>query len=98
MRGVNVTTNNIHIEDSYKYPKSEFEPTLNVVEYAHPECEVFRHRSKGSMCREWATHNALYALHLFRSHTKDVDINWPINWFVEAAYNVVGFLVWPFIK
>ena len=92
-----VTLNNINIQDSYKFKKKEFGPTLENIEKENPECLVFQHRKKTSMKLEWATHNALYFLGIYRSHTKDVDINWPQKWYVSFMYNAFGVLVWCFI-
>jgi hypothetical protein len=94
---ITVTPNNIHIDDSYKVSKKNFDAVLDDIEKEHPECLVFQHRKRISMKFEWATHNALYLLGLWKSHTKDVDINWPIKWYVCFLYNVVGALVWLFI-
>ena len=94
---ITVTPNNIHIENSWEVSKKDFRTTLDEIENEHPECLVFQHRCKASMEHEWATHNALYLLGLWKSHTKDVDINWPIKWYVCFLYNVVGALVWLFI-
>lgn len=98
MDNIIVTHNNVHIEDSYAYGKTGFEPLLDWIHKMYPNCAVFDNRTMKSLCREWAVHNALYDLHLFRSHTKDVDLNWPIKKWVEIAYNVVGAIVWPFIR
>lgn len=32
-------------------------------------------RTAKSYVKEWHAHNVLYKMHLFRSHTKDVDLN-----------------------
>lgn len=36
---------------------------------------IMAHRTVKSMVREWRAHNLMYNLHLFRSHTQDVDID-----------------------
>ena len=90
-----VSDNNIHIADSYKTVKREFERTLLVIKGLYPSCNVWQ-RTMPSLCREWATHNLLYALHLFRSRTEDVDINQPCKY--EWLYNIVGAIAWIFIK
>ena len=41
---------------------------------ASSECIIFK-RSLDSMIDEWKAHNLLYKFGLFRSHTKDVDID-----------------------
>lgn len=93
-----VTSNNIHIEDSYQASKTEFSPFFKYLQINYPDCDVFKQRSMFSMTREWATHNALYAMRLFRQRTKDVDINCPLKWYMKVLYAVFGTLVWIFIK
>ena len=93
-----VTQYNVHINDSYKYLKAEFEPVLRYLRVNFPDCEVFWHRSIKSMKREWACHNLLYNIHIERSHTKDVDINWPQKWYVTLAYDIFGAIAILFIK
>jgi hypothetical protein len=48
--------------------------------------------------REWAAHNALHALGIFRSRTAHTDFNWPQKWYFRIGYAIAGALVWPFIK
>lgn len=45
-------------------------------------------RSMFSIIIEWRAHNLLYDLHIYRSRTKDVDIEYPIKW-----YKVVGYFI-----
>lgn len=91
-----LTQNNLHIEESYKISKSEFVPFFNDLRKKEPWSDVWN-RTNGSMKREWASHNLLYNLHLFRSHTKDVDLNYPQKWYVSLAYNIFGFFALFFI-
>lgn len=88
---------NLHIEDSYQASKKDFRPFLETTRTNHPWSEIWN-RSIGSMCREWAANNLLYAPHIFRSHTKDVDLNYPQKWYVSLAYNVFGAIAMIFIK
>ena len=92
-----ITKNNLHLVDSYAVGKRYFSRELARIKGIHPNSDVWL-RSYRSMEREWATHNALYALHLFRSRTKDVDLNYPQRWYMKVAYAVVGTIVYPFIK
>lgn len=86
---------NIHIDNSYMVFKCEFKPYLEDYHRDHPDCDVFK-RSMFSLQMEWATHNALYALHIARKRTKDVDLNYPNKW--AWLYNIIGVLVWIFIR
>ena len=92
-----ISDSNLHIADSYKVPKREFKKTLEAIESSDPLYIVWV-RSKTGMCLEWATHNALYALGIKRSSTKDVDLNYPQKWYEALGYGIVGTLVWIFIK
>ena len=58
-------------------------------------CMVYK-RWMWSLRCEWAVHNVLYKLGLWRSHTKDVDLNYPIKWYVEVLYVIFGTLIHPF--
>ena len=93
----NVSDFDIQIIDGYKVSKRDFDKELDGIEALYPNNLVFAARSRGSLKREWATHNAFYDLHLFRSRTKDVDLNIPQTWYEKLGYAVIGTLVWPFI-
>lgn len=98
MAEIIVTVNNIHITDSWQYSKFSFLRRIEEIAAAHPECLVTVKRDHSSLAHEWAVHNALYNLGLFRSHTKDVDLNYPMKEIIEGIYDVIGWFVWPFIK
>lgn len=85
-----ITMNDLHIEDSYLV-KSEGEMNyyLDLYEHEMPESEVWK-RSYGNLRREWITHNFLYYLHLFRSRTKDVDLNYPQSFIEKVVYTIIG--------
>ena len=69
-----ITKGNLHIVDSYKVPKARFEGELAKIKALHPQSDVWL-RSMRSLRREWVTHNLCYALHIYRSHTADVDLS-----------------------
>ena len=92
-----VSPNNVHIVDSYTVPKAQFDRVLGHIQNVAPDCEVWK-RSYTSLKLEWATHNFLYMLHMFRSHTKDVDLNYPQKWYITALYCICGAIGWIFIK
>lgn len=94
-----ISTNDLQIKDSYLVSKHDFETELLWVkndEEGNADSLVWN-RSIASMRREWATHNAFYCLGILRSHTKDVDLNYPQKWYEKIGYCVVGRLVMPFI-
>lgn len=85
-----VTANNIHIKDSYKVTKrSEMKEILYAIQHSNPECNVFK-RNYNSLVSEWRTHNRLYRLGYKRQRTSDVDLNYPLKWYVELAYRILG--------
>ena len=93
----NVTRNNIHIEDSAFISKKEMDAILVDIFLNHGiDTEVFFLRSKKSLKREWALHNLLYSWGLFKSHTKDVDLNVPCH--LEWMYNLAGAIALLIIK
>lgn len=49
-------------------------------------------RTKFSMVNEWQVHNLLYDFHIFRSRTKDVDLEVRPNWFVGLMYDIAYFI------
>ena len=92
-----VSPNNIHLDSSYLVGKEEFEPLLREMRKQYPECLVWN-RSIPSLKREWAVHNFCHAFGVFRSRTAHTDLDWPQSWLLHIGYEVVGTLVWPFIK
>ena len=86
-----VSKNSIHIEDSYLISKNEFDSELKKIEDLYAgEIDVFKYRTYKSLEKEWAVHNLCYNLHLFRTHTKDVDLNYPQKWYESFLYNIFG--------
>lgn len=64
--------NNVHIVDSYKVKEiddflSELKPLT--------DADFDYKRSLKDWSTEWYAHNLIYKFGLFRSHTKDVDLN-----------------------
>ena len=89
---IKVSKNNIHIENSCEVKtRNDMQLVLNDIRAHHSleYCEVLKRTDK-SLINEWRTHNIFYNLHLFRTHTKDVDLNYPQNKIVEIAYSIIG--------
>lgn len=88
-----VTKDNIHIKDSYKIAKKEdmirFLSKIQAEYITDHSDYFFFHIPFRCMIQEWRTHNLLYSLHLFRSHTKDVDLN-KNKWYMRLLYNLVS--------
>lgn len=92
-----VSSNNIKLKSSFEVSKKDFERELMAMRERHPESQVWN-RSIDSLKREWAAHNAFHALGILRSQTAHTDLNWPQPWFIRVAYELIGKVVWPFIK
>lgn len=87
---VTVSSNNINIRDSYTITKKEeMVEILYSIQHNHPNCQTFK-RSYKQLVAEWKTHSRLYKWGLFKSHTKDVDLNYPVKWYVQLIYNILG--------
>lgn len=92
-----VTPTNIQLKSSFEVRKADFERELLAMREAHPDSLVWN-RSIKSLKREWAAHNAFHAMGVFRKQTADVDLDWPQGWMMRFGYDLVGRVVWPFIK
>ena len=92
-----VSSNNIKLKSSFEVSKNDFERELAVIREQHPDSLVWN-RSIDSLKREWAAHNAFHALGILRKQTSHTDLNWPQPWFIRVAYDLIGKVVWPFIK
>ena len=90
-----VSDNNIRIENGYLVRGRDFGSILNCIREDEPN-EVTANRSNYSLSCEWAVHNALYRLGLFRSQTKDVDMEYPCR--REWLYIILGSIIYPFVR
>ena len=66
----------LQICDSYSYSKHDMVSSLNLIKERYPHSDIWQ-RSMSSLRAEWIVHNACYRLHILRSHTADVDLNYP---------------------
>lgn len=87
-----ISENNIQIQDSYKISKYEFDKIINNIKTDLPEHIVSKNRSNRSLKNEWAIHNLLYNIGIARSHTKDVDFNYPLSIKEEIIYTLFGWI------
>ena len=92
-----ITNNNLHLIDSYKIRKKNFDGELNRIMGLHPNSEIWK-RTRSSMKLEWATHNGLYNLKYKRERTKNADLNYPQKWYAKIGYFFGGCMFWLFIK
>lgn len=68
-----ISNNNCKIIDSYKITDKQV--MLDFIDELREKYKEFQVRTSLSYYREWKAHNTLYKLGLFKSHTKDVDLN-----------------------
>ena len=83
------TEDNIHIVDSYDVPDEDIFGFLHML-YAAINGEITYTRSIESWTKEWISHNKLYRHGLFKSHTKDVDLNEDESGFRLFIYSILG--------
>ena len=91
-----ISENMLHINDSAFVPKRLFRRNLVAIRELHPNSEVWN-RSYCSLELEWSAHSFLYMLGIFKSHTKDVDLESPQKWYLSIGYAIVGAIGWIFI-
>lgn len=88
---------NLKIFDSYTVSKKKFHSIFKQIHNLHPKSEIWE-RKEWLMHLEWAARNLCYNLHFFRSHTKDVDLNYSQCFLVKIFYTVFGAIAWLLIK
>jgi hypothetical protein len=91
---------NIHIEGSSAMSRREFLAALPAYREQLVQEErkweiisfdvVRNNRTTRSLLREWAAHKLCYALHIKRSSTESVDLDWPQAWYFRLGYFVIG--------
>ena len=86
-----ITKGCITVYDSYKVKnESDMLTLFTKIRYEHPEDDcIINRRSFNSMANEWKAHNLLYDLNLFRSHTKDLDLDYE-PWYRRFCYYVLS--------
>lgn len=71
--------------------KAEIRAYLETVRRQSPAEMAVNKRDLESQVREWRSHNLFYKLHIFRSRTKDVDLELQESWWRELFCRVVSF-------
>lgn len=92
-----INDDNIHMIDSYKISKYEFKDILNRMRSKFTN-NVLKNRSNYSLICEWSIHNLLYNFNIYKSRTKDTDLNHPQPLYIKIIYNIFGPIAWLFIK
>jgi len=83
---------NLHIKDSYK-TTAIADIRARVIDF-YDKGLLGKNRSIESYVAEWCAHNFLYEIGLFRSHTKDVDLNDDENLCLRAGYWLLYVIYW----
>ena len=89
--GVKFNQNSVCVVDSYMIDVKQHIKSALVDIKSDSRCpkEVLS-RSDTSLYREWKAYNRLYKWHLFRSHTKDVDLGYE-PWLRRLCYFFLAF-------
>lgn len=85
---ISYSDDNTHVENSYLVDNIGFEVGFIIRERYLRKLQITR--TFESYVREWKGHNRLYKLHLFRSHTKDVDLNENNSGIEELIWKLIG--------
>lgn len=88
-----LSDDNTRIYDSYRFKSSvDMKAILHELGLHGGYYSAINTLPDKDMLREWRAHNFLYVLHLFRSHTKDVDLNTGNSWYIKALYATLSVL------
>jgi hypothetical protein len=86
------TPTNTHIVDSCLVTsKEDIRAYLQKLRDASSPEMAVNQRDMESQVREWRSHNFFYKFHVFRSRTKDVDLELRQSWLRELFCRVVSF-------
>lgn len=78
----------VTIVDSYKVTdEDDMCDILTIFKY---KTNYHSKRSINSWIKEWKSHNRLYKLGLFRSHTEDCDLEENEKWWRLLVYEIIG--------
>ena len=72
--------------------KAEMRAFLEDLRAKMPEQMAVNQRDIESQIREWRSHNLFYKFHVFRSRTKDVDLELQQPWYRELFCRIMDFL------
>lgn len=87
---ITVSDNCVTVFDSYKTTKrSLIKEVLSYVASKAPN-NVIQHRSINSLCNEWIAHTRLYNMGIAKSHTRNVDMEYPISTLHSLAWTILG--------
>ena len=88
-----LTETSTRILDSFLVKtKAEMRAVLEDLRDKAPEQMAVNQRDMESQVREWRSHNLFYKFRVFRSRTKDVDLEQQQPWSRELFCRIVDFL------
>ena len=92
MENAQVIPTNTHIVDSCLVTsKEDIRAYLQKLRDASSPEMAVNQRDMESQVREWRSHKFFYKFHVFRSRTKDVDLELRQSWLRELFCRVVSF-------
>lgn len=87
---IHVTENCISVLDSYTTDdRTLIRSILEYVKVQAPN-NVTKNRSMFSLCNEWIAHSLLYKIGIARSHTRNVDLEYPQSVLHSIAWTIIG--------
>lgn len=89
-----ISDDNIRIYDSYQITSiPQIARAIVQLRAAENRGQKVWQRTNRSLILEWAGHNLLYRwVPKWRSHTKDVDMDYPQTFWTRTAFNILGTL------
>ena len=95
IKGIQITYNKNFMVFKKSYQISNIDKMKAILDEAlEKPTSYYTKRTKNSLIKEWISHNILYKLHLFRSHTADTDFEREIKKTVAFCYFILSF---PFL-
>lgn len=85
-----ITKDNTKIFDSYLIPNKSLDNIVKAIIEERKAKGYIVTRSIESYKNEIRFHNRMYKLGLFKSHTKDTDLEEPISFIKELIYGILG--------
>lgn len=87
-----ISDNCITVRDSYKTAHRSLIRSILMYVASQAPNMVTSKRSMNSLCNEWIAHTRLYNLGIARSHTRDVDLEYPQSALHSIAWTILGSL------
>ena len=87
---ITITDNCITVRESYMLVERRMiKHILQHIATLYPN-NVTKNRSICSLCNEWIAHSRLYRLGIAKSHTRDVDLEYPQSALHSIAWAILG--------